>query len=567
MKWYYNMKIGAKLLLGFIVVAFIAGAVGVVGVINLKQIDKKYTDLYQNFGVPLGDIADANDYYQQVRIGLRDLLLEEDRKNYDVIVEKINTNDKLMKEAMAEFETSIQTQEGKDAYENFEAAIQKYAPIQEEIINYVLANQKDKAYAVYKSDEGAAIVAEILDQIKVLFALKDEKGQLLSKEYSDDSANTILMVIIIVVAAIIVATALGIFISRIISKPIVRLVGIAEKVADGDLDVEIQSTTKDEIGVLSKAFRKMTDNLNEVMGNISTAAEQVSAGATQLSDSSMALSQGATEQASSIEELSASIEEISAQTKLNAENAKEANQLTEQAKVSAIEGNNQMSDMLKAMEDINDTSINISKIIKVIDDIAFQTNILALNAAVEAARAGQHGKGFAVVAEEVRNLAARSANAAKETTAMIEGSVKKAEGGTKIANETAVALNKIVEGIASAANLISGIAEASNEQAQGIAQINQGIMQVSMVVQTNSATSEESAAASEELASQAVLLEDQVSRFKLRKTMKNNSYREFDNDYVPSYSVSKDRKMSESDSKSDRKSKKIILSDNEFGKY
>jgi len=566
MKWYYNMKIGAKLLLGFIVVAIIAGVVGVIGIFNLNQMNTKYSDLYNNYGVPLGDIADASNYYQQIRIGLRDLLIEEDSEQLNVIVEKISTNDNLMKEALAEFKTSLQTKDGIDAYEKLMTAITKYAPLQEEIINYILANQREKAYSVYKADDSATIVAEILDQINVLFELKDEKGQILSKQYSKESNNTIMTVIIIVIIAIIAAIALGIFISRIISKPIIRLVGIAERVADGDLDVEIKSMTKDEVGLLTVAFRKMTDNLNEVMGNIGTAAEQVSAGATQLSDSSMALSQGATEQASSIEELSASIEEISAQTKLNAENSKEANQLTEQAKVSAIEGNNQMSDMLKAMEDINDASMNISKIIKVIDDIAFQTNILALNAAVEAARAGQHGKGFAVVAEEVRNLAARSANAAKETTAMIEGSIKKAEGGTKIANETAVALNKIVEGIASAANLISGIAEASNEQAQGIAQINQGIMQVSTVVQTNSATSEESAAASEELASQAVLLEDQVSRFKLRK-IKNNTYREFDGDYATVYSGTKDRKKNDSEIKNEKRTKKIILSDNEFGKY
>ncbi|GAA0176623.1 hypothetical protein SH2C18_00100 [Clostridium sediminicola] len=348
-----------------------------------------------------------------------------------------------------------------------------------------------------------------------------------------------------------------------ISENINELSNILSSISNGNLDVETTVDYKGDFSQIKISLNDIIQSLNEVLSDINNAADQVASGSKQVSDSSLALSQGATEQASSVEELTATIEEISTQTKQNAQNANKAKEITEGAKSNATKGNLEMEKMLSAMGEINESSNNISKIIKVIDEIAFQTNILALNAAVEAARAGEHGKGFAVVAEEVRNLAARSANAAKETTALIEGSINKVKDGTKIANNTANSLHKIVKGAADAAELVGNIAIASNEQALGVNQVNQGISQIANVVQTTSATSEETASASEELSGQAEMLKNQVSKFKLKEQNEVIAYKDAES-LNPEV-----LKILESMSKDKKKEipEKILLNDLDFGKY
>ncbi|MBO4725823.1 MAG: MCP four helix bundle domain-containing protein [Firmicutes bacterium] len=290
----------------------------------------------------------------------------------------------------------------------------------------------------------------------------------------------------------------------------------------GDLTVKTSDVYKGDFVAIKNSFDEIIENLTNVLSNINEASEQVAASSKQLSDGASNLADGSQKQAAAIRELGVTITSVAEQTKKNTEDARRASTLSTDVMHQAERGNSQMRDMLVSMEEINESSANISKIIKVIDDIAFQTNILALNAAVEAARAGVHGKGFAVVADEVRNLAAKSAAAASETTSLIEGSVAKVNAGTEIANATANALEAIVAGITETSNLCDAIADVSDEQTKGIDEVNKGIEDVSQVVQTNSATAEESASSSEELYGQADSLRSLVSQFKL-KGAKNNA--------------------------------------------
>jgi len=278
------------------------------------------------------------------------------------------------------------------------------------------------------------------------------------------------------------------------------------------IDVNILS----ESDVLGTSLSKMERNLNRMFGEIRTSSTQVSTGSKQVADGAQILAHGAIQQAASIQELSDSISEIAEKTKANAAIAEKTSKLSSEIRANAEKGSNQMDEMIVAVQHINEASMNISKIIKTIDDIAFQTNILALNAAVEAARAGQHGKGFAVVAEEVRNLASKSAEAARDTGDMIQDSMEKAELGSRIAGETADSLKGIVAGINESSALIAEIAGASEEQSEGISLINIGIEQVTHVVQQNSATAEESAAASDQMSSQSSMLQELISQFNLK---------------------------------------------------
>ena len=293
--------------------------------------------------------------------------------------------------------------------------------------------------------------------------------------------------------------------------------GVLVNMGNGALDIDLKYKYDGDFAKIKAALYQISNSLKRTIGQITEAADQVSVGSDQIASGAQALSQGATEQASSIEELAATVHDINEQVSANAKSARHAGEQMKNMGYKAIESNEHMKQMLGAMADISSTSSEIGKIVKNIEDIAFQTNILALNAAVEAARAGAAGKGFAVVADEVRNLANKSAEASKITTALIEKSVHAVDNGKRIADQTADTLSVVVKGIGEISSTITSIESASAEQSVSISQVTQGMEQISSIVQTNSATSEESAAASEELAGQAQTLKGLMNSFSFKR--------------------------------------------------
>ena len=453
-------------------------------------------------------------------------------------------------------------EEERNFYDNANNLWTQYQAADEEMVAFASQGRTESARAILDG-ECEALFKELNSAFDDIIAYNTKGSDDAAAESASLYRTATLTMAAVVIAIILVGVFFSFVIIRLIKTPISEIENAAIKMAEGDLDVEISYTSKDELGVLAAqvgrlihklqviiedenqflakmaegdftvdstceeaytggfhpllvSFRGIADKLNDTMLQISQSSAQVASGADQVSNGAQALAQGATEQASSVQELAATIGEISSKVNQNAENARQASKAAGSVNVKMDVSKEKMQQMTRAMGDISSCSSEIGKIMKIIGDIAFQTNILALNAAVEAARAGAAGKGFAVVADEVRNLANKSTEASENIAALIENSLQAIKNGTQIADDTEQSLIQAVNDVNEMAGIIERISVASSDQADSIAQLTVGIDQISNVVQTNSATAEESAAASEELSSQSQLMKSLVGRFQLK---------------------------------------------------
>ncbi|MDR0986786.1 MAG: methyl-accepting chemotaxis protein [Ruminococcus sp.] len=558
-----NLKIAPRLIISFLLVALLALILGIIGIISSTTLSNQVTRVYDENVLAINAVSVIRGRYNDIRLNAQSLARHgDDTAAVQQYKNTISSYNDEIEEATAVYEKTITDMSLETSYKDFTARYPAYIKTIDEIVSAAGTGGSAAAYEAFDKHDAEAdeILAAIEGMADFNITLAED-----TKTSADNIANVILIVqIAFIVAAIIISLALALIITKSVTVPVnyvttilrdmgtkgrtnftdaewaeihrfasgkdetaecaenlgnvaTALNGVAQlltTVAGGDLTISHKPMSEED--KISASIMKMIDNLNAMFGRISEASNQVSLGANQITDASQSLAQGSTEQAASVEELSAAIEDVAGKTKLNAKRATEASDMSSAVKENAEKGADQMTQMTAAVTEINQASQDISKVIKVIDDIAFQTNILALNAAVEAARAGEAGKGFAVVADEVRNLASKSAAAAKETGVLIENSMKKAELGSVIAGQTAASLADIVEGINKSTELISEIATGSEEQAHAIGQINEGILQVSQVVQKTSATAEECAASAEELNSLSVVLNGNVSQFKLK---------------------------------------------------
>ncbi len=554
-----NLKIGTKLLVTFMIIILLFCATVFTAIRGLNQNSERYSEFYKVGYQITHKVMSMRRGLQIIVKDLSFIAMEDEAEKTETYMSDMDKELDLLSEngdwLFANFTGS------KELLDAFSDKITRAVEMQHTVLE--LVNTDREAAQAMLLNEYQPLVDEAVDALIKISEVAEGSAETDFEETVKMQEELVMLQFGLAGGALLITVILSLYLTRSITKPLREIEKSAEKIVDGDFEIAISYKSRDELGRLADAFRKMAETLKDVvtdasrllsemadgnfdvrtraeehyvgefqgllssirklnrdlsitLGQINRSADQVAAGSDQVSIGAQALSQGSTEQAAAVEELATTIAGISTQVKDTATDALEAKKQSTMAGDEAEECNQQMRDMMNAMEEITRTSDEIGKIIKTIEDIAFQTNILALNAAVEASRAGTAGKGFAVVADEVRNLASKSSVASQNTAELIESSIKAVSRGTQIADSTAQSLVKVVDEVRSASGKVDKIADAAEEQAGAIEQVTLGINQISSVVQTNSATAEESAAASQELSEQADMLKQLVAKFILR---------------------------------------------------
>jgi len=507
-----NLKIGTRLGLGFVLVLILTTVMGVFGVNRLAVLDGEMDKVSEDYFPKTVVSNDLIDNVNLIARVTRNLVILEDKKLEGQERQQLAEARKKTAEAIGKLEKTVVSPKGKEVLAKILAArtifnghLEKFVKLEEE-------GKTAESKAILMGDMRAAQ----FEYQKYVVEMVDMQENLL-KEAAKHANETYLLSRTLMFAAIGIAIFLGLFIAflitRSITRPMAEAVKVAQTVASGDLTSRIEVHSKDETGQLMQALKEMNESLVQIVGEVRHGTDTIAIASAQIAAGNQDLSSRTEEQASSLEETASSMEELTSTVRQNGDNANQANQLAISAADIAVKGGAVVAQVVQTMGSINESSKKMSDIINVIDGIAFQTNILALNAAVEAARAGEQGRGFAVVATEVRNLAQRSAAAAREIKTLIDDSVSKIESGNKLVDQAGTTMTEIVGSIQRVTDIMGEITAATREQVDGIEQINHAVIDMDTVTQQNAALVEEAAAAAESLQDQAANLVNVVSVF------------------------------------------------------
>ncbi|ASU37868.1 methyl-accepting chemotaxis protein [Herbaspirillum sp. meg3] len=514
MKWFYDLKISRKLISVFCIVIAMEAVLGAFAIRELGRVNQASTDIATNWLPSIRTLSQLKLSLSRIRSFELQHILASTPQEFEEIEKNADKQIANLKKQQDKYVKQISEPEERAIYPEVEKAIVVFLSEHKKILDISRTNKNEDARTLLKG-ESTKVYRNLLDQVEKLVEVNEKGSERSSADADATYASAKLWIISMLAICLVAAMTLAAWISRVISKPLGAAVEVAQRVADGDLTADIQLAGKDETGQLLQALKGMNDNLLKIVGEVRTGTDTIATASNEIASGNMDLSSRTEQQAGSLEETASAMEELTSTVKQNADNARQANQLAVTASEVASAGGEVVGQVVNTMGSINESSRKIVDIISVIDGIAFQTNILALNAAVEAARAGEQGRGFAVVASEVRSLAQRSAAAAKEIKILIDDSVAKVDVGSKLVEQAGTTMDEVVNSVKRVTDIVSEITAASQEQSQGIEQINLAITQMDEVTQQNAALVEQAAAAAQSLQEQAGRLSEVVGVFKL----------------------------------------------------